>query len=203
MIRKQIRPAVLLTIVLMVITGLAYPGVVTGLARLMFPNQASGSLISRDGRIIGSALIGQKFEQPWYFHSRPSGAGGGYDAAASGGTNKGPTDRKLADTLIANAIVAAESDGALKGKIPADMVTTSASGLDPHISPANAQLQVPRVAISRGVDPSKVRALVDRHTESRQLGLFGEPRVNVLELNLSLDKELPRPIASIPDAKSR
>lgn len=203
MIRKQIRPAILLTIVLMVITGLAYPGIVTGLARLMFPKQASGSLMSRDGQIIGSALIGQKFEQPWYFHSRPSAAGDGYDAAASGGTNKGPTDRKLADTLITNAIVAAESDGAVKGKIPADMVTTSASGLDPHISPANAQLQVPRVAISRRVDPSKVRALVDRHTESRQLGLFGEPRVNVLELNLSLDKELPRPVASIPDTKSR
>jgi K+-transporting ATPase ATPase C chain len=201
MIQKQIRPAILLTIMLMVITGIAYPALVTGLAKLMFPRQASGSLVTRDGHVIGSALIGQTFTQPWYFHSRPSAAGDGYDAAASGGTNKGPTDRKLADTLIAKAIAAAESDGAVKGKIPADMVTTSASGLDPHISPANAQLQVARVAASRGVDQSKVRALVERHTESRQLGVFGEPRVNVLELNLSLDRELPRPVASTPDLK--
>ena len=203
MIKKQIRPAVLLTIVLMVITGFAYPGLVTGLARLMFPTQAGGSLVTKDGQVVGSALIGQTFTQPWYFHSRPSAAGDGYDATASSGTNKGPTDRKLADTLIANAIKEAESDGALKGKIPADMVTASASGLDPHISPANALLQVARVAAARGADPAKVRALVELHTESRQLGIFGEPRVNVLELNISLDRAFPRTVASIAEPTRR
>jgi len=192
MIRKQIRPAVLLTVVLMVITGFAYPGIVTGLASVIFPRQANGSLISKDGRVIGSSLIGQKFEQPWYFHTRPSAAGDGYDATASSGTNKGPTDLKLADTLIANAIASAESDGAVKGQIPADMVTASASGLDPHISPANAEIQVARVASARRADAARVRAIVARITQGRQFGFFGEPRVNVLELNLALDRELPR-----------
>ena len=192
MLSKQMRPAILLTLVLMLITGFVYPGIVTGLARLVFPQQAAGSLVSVDGHVIGSTLIGQKFEQPWYFHPRPSAAGDGYDATASSGTNKGPTDRKLADTLIGSAITSAESDGAVKGQIPADMVTASASGLDPHISPANAELQAARVARARGADPAKVLELVRRHTESRQLGIFGEPRVNVLELNLTLDKELPR-----------
>jgi len=192
MIRKQIRPAVLVTVVLMVITGFAYPGIVTGLASVIFPRQANGSLISKDGRVIGSSLIGQKFEQPWYFHTRPSAAGDGYDATASSGTNKGPTDLKLADTLIANAIASAESDGAVKGQIPADMVTASASGLDPHISPANAEIQVARVASARRADAARVRAIVARITQGRQFGFFGEPRVNVLELNLALDRELPR-----------
>ena len=191
MIGRQIRPAILLTVTLMAITGFAYPGIVTGLARLIFPWQASGSLVSKDGRVVGSSLIGQKFEKPWYFHPRPSAAGDGYDATASGGTNKGPTDRKLADTLIASAVAAAINDGAEKGKIPADMVTSSASGLDPHISPANAQLQAARVASSRGASLEAIRALVQRHTESRQFGVFGEPRVNVLQLNLALDKEFP------------
>jgi K+-transporting ATPase ATPase C chain len=201
MIQKQIRPAFLLTIILMLITGFAYPGLVTALATLMFPRQASGSLVTRDGHVIGSALIGQAFAQPWYFHSRPSAAGNEYDAAASSGTNKGPTDRRLADTLIASAIAEAEGDGAVKGMIPADMVTASASGLDPHISPANAQLQVARVAAARGADPASVRALVERHTEARQLGVFGEPRVNVLELNLALDNEFPRSVAITPGSR--
>ena len=192
MIGKQIRPAIALTLILMLITGLVYPGIVTGIAKLIFPRQASGSLVSAGGHVVGSSLIGQKFEQPWYFHPRPSAAGDGYDATASGGTNKGPTDRKLADTLIATAIEAAEKDGAVKGRIPADMVTASGSGLDPHISPANAQLQIARVAIARGVDAAKIRALVASNTESRQFGFFGEPRVNVLELNLALDRETPR-----------
>ena len=191
MIRRQIRPAILLTVTLMVITGLAYPGIVTGLAQLMFPRQANGSLVSKDGRVVGSSLIGQKFAEPWYFHPRPSAAGDGYDATASGGTNKGPTDRRLADTLITSAVAAAIKDGAVKGKIPADMVTASASGLDPHISPANAQLQIARVAASRGASAGAIRALIERHTESRQFGIFGDPRVNVLQLNLALDREFP------------
>jgi K+-transporting ATPase ATPase C chain len=192
MIRNQLRPAILLTVVFIVITGLIYPGVVTGLARVLFPSQSAGSLVTSNGQVIGSSLIGQQFTQPWYFHPRPSAAGSGYDATASGGTNKGPTDRKLADTLIAGAIAQAESSGVPKGKVPADMATSSASGLDPHISPANALFQVARVAAARGVDSSQVRELVQRHIEGRQLGFLGEPRVNVLELNLALDSALPR-----------
>jgi K+-transporting ATPase ATPase C chain len=192
MIRNQLRPAILLTVVFIVITGLIYPGVVTGLARVLFPSQSAGSLVTSNGQVIGSSLIGQQFTQPWYFHPRPSAAGSGYDATASGGTNKGPTDRKLADTLIAGAIAQAESSGVPKGKVPADMATSSASGLDPHISPANALFQVARVAAARGVDSSQVRELVQRHIEGRQLGFLGEPRVNVLELNLALDSSLPR-----------
>jgi len=192
MIRNQLRPAILLTVVFIVITGLIYPGVVTGLARVLFPSQSAGSLVTSNGQVIGSSLIGQQFTQPWYFHPRPSAAGSGYDATASGGTNKGPTDRKLADTLIAGAIAQAESSGVPKGKVPADMATSSASGLDPHISPANALFQVARVAAARGADSSQVRELVQRHIEGRQLGFLGEPRVNVLELNLALDSALPR-----------
>jgi K+-transporting ATPase ATPase C chain len=192
MIAKQLRPAISLTVVLMIITGFAYPGVVTVLARTLFPAQASGSLVSSNGRVIGSTLIGQGFSQPWYFHPRPSAAGDGYDATLSGGTNKGPTDRKLADTLIASAIASAEKDGAVKGHIPADMVTSSASGLDPHISPANAELQIARVAVARGVDAARIRTLVESNTEARQFGFLGEPRVNVLELNIALDRDMPR-----------
>jgi K+-transporting ATPase ATPase C chain len=190
--RNLIRAAVVMTLLLCLITGLIYPGVVTGLAQLLFPWQANGSLIERDGHVVGSALIGQTFTRPEYFHSRPSAAGAGYDGTASGGTNKGPTDRKLADTLIAGNIArVVEEDGAERGKIPADMVTASASGLDPHISPANAELQVARVARSRGLSADSVRAVLRRHTEGRQFGFFGEPRVNVLLLNLALDSVAP------------
>jgi K+-transporting ATPase ATPase C chain len=192
MIRNQLRPAIVLTFVLIVITGLIYPGIVTAIAQLVFPRQANGSLVSVNGRVIGSSLIGQQFKDPSYFHPRMSGAGAGYDATASSGTNKGPTDRKLADTLIAQAIAEAESSGVKKGSIPADMATASASGLDPHISPANALLQVARVAAARGVDTARVRALVDQHIESRQFGFFGEARVNVLELNIALDNQFQR-----------
>ncbi|MFN8573227.1 MAG: potassium-transporting ATPase subunit KdpC [Gemmatimonadaceae bacterium] len=188
MVRKQIWPAIAMTLVWCVITGLIYPGVVTGLAQTLFSRQANGSLVSVNGRVVGSALIGQSFTRPEYFHPRPSAAGSGYDASASSGTNKGPTDRKLADTLIAQAVAAAErADGAVKGRIPSDMVTASASGLDPHISPANAALQVARVARARGADPTAVQRLVDAHTEGRQFGFFGEPRVNVLLLNIAMD----------------
>ncbi len=194
MLRKQLRPAIVLTVVLCVITGLVYPGVVTGLAQLLFPRQANGSLVSVNGRVVGSALIGQPFTQDWYFHPRPSAAGSGYDATASSGSNKGPTDTKLADTLIAHAVgEAVNKDGAEKGKIPTDMATRSASGLDPHISPANAALQVARVAKARGADSAAVRALVERHVEGRQFGFFGEPRVNVLLLNLALDSAFAHP----------
>lgn len=188
MLRKQVLPAVLMTLVLCVITGLVYPGVVTGLAQLLFSRQANGSLVTVNGRVVGSELIGQSFTQPYYFHPRPSAAGAGYDPTASSGTNKGPTDRKLADTLIAQSVDSAiAQDGARKGAIPSDMVTRSASGLDPHISPANAFLQVGRVARARHTDSSAVRRLVDAHVEGRQFGFFGEPRVNVLMLNIALD----------------
>ncbi len=197
MLKKQFRPAIVLTLVLCVITGALYPGVVTGLALVLFPHQANGSLVTANGKVVGSELIGQTFKQPWYFHTRPSAAGAdGYDASASVGTNKGPTDRKLADTLIAGAIdKAVLEDGAVKGRIPADMVTASASGLDPHISPANAELQVARVARARGASEAAVRELLSRHIEGRQFGFLGEARVNVLLLNIAIDSAFPRPAA--------
>jgi K+-transporting ATPase ATPase C chain len=188
MLQGLLRPAIALTLLLSVLTGLIYPGIVTGLAQLIFPWQANGSIVEAGGRPVGSALIGQAFTRPEYFHSRPSAAGAGYDAAASAGANKGPTDRKLADTLIAGAVQrVVREDGVERGKIPADMVTASASGLDPHISPANAEAQVARVARARGVSSESIRALLRRHTEGRQFGVLGEPRVNVLLLNLALD----------------
>jgi potassium-transporting ATPase KdpC subunit len=193
MIRAHLRPALVLTLLLCVITGLIYPGVVTGLAQLLFPWQARGSLVAAHGRVVGSALIGQPFTRPEYFHPRPSAAGAGYDATASGGSNKGPTDRKLADTLIAGAVArAVAEDGAVRGRVPTDMVTASASGLDPHISPANAELQVARVARARDISPDSLRAILQRHSEGRQFGFFGEPRVNVLLLNIALDSLAPR-----------
>lgn len=189
MLKNQLRPAIVLTLLLCVLTGLVYPGVVTALAQLLFPHQANGSLITTThGQVLGSELIGQSFARAEYFHPRPSAAGAGYDDTLSGGTNKGPTDLKLADTLIASAVDSAvKLDGAVKGQIPSDLVTSSGSGLDPHISPASALLQVARVARVRHVDSAAVRALVDRHIEGRQFGFFGEPRVNVLLLNLALD----------------
>ncbi|MHB8838345.1 MAG: potassium-transporting ATPase subunit KdpC [Gemmatimonadaceae bacterium] len=191
---KQLKPAVLMTLVLCVLTGVIYPGIVTGMARALFPKQADGSLVTVNGRVVGSALIGQPFARAEYFHPRPSAAGAGYDAAASSGTNKGPTDAKLADTLVAqrvDSVVAVERG--VKGKIPSDMVTASASGLDPDISPANAQLQVARVAKVRGADSAAVRALVDAHTQGPQFGFFGDPRVNVLLLNIAVDSAFPMP----------
>ena len=193
MLRKQLWPAITLTFVLMIITGLVYPGIVTGLAQLLFRRQANGSLIvASNGQVVGSAIIGQSFARPEYFHPRPSAAGAGYDDTLSSGTNKGPTDRKLADTLIAQAVdsVVAQ-DGAVKGQIPSDMVTSSGSGLDPHISPAAAALQAGRVARVRGVTLARVQTLVAAHTEGRQFGFLGEPRVNVLTLNLALDSLAP------------
>jgi K+-transporting ATPase ATPase C chain len=186
--RTHLRPAVTLTLLLCALTGLAYPAVVTALAQLLFPWQAHGSLVRVDGRIVGSALIGQAFSRPEYFHPRPSAAGRGYDGLASGGSNRGPTDRRLADTLIAGAVrEAIVEDGAVAGRVPSDRATASASGLDPHISPANAELQVARVARARGMPIDSLRALVRRHVEGRRFAVLGEPRVNVLLLNLALD----------------
>lgn len=189
MLRDQLRPAIVLTLLLCLITGAVYPGVITGIAQLFFPRQANGSLITTpSGEVIGSALIGQQFARAGYFHSRPSAAGSGYDDTLSGGSNKGPTDLQLADTLVAQAVDSAvKLDGAIRGHVPADLVTRSGSGLDPDISPASAFLQVARVARARGLDSVTVRALVERHVEDRQLGFLGEPRVNVLRLNLALD----------------
>jgi potassium-transporting ATPase KdpC subunit len=194
MIGKHLRPAIVLTLLLCVITGLLYPAVVTALAQLIFARQANGSIVKVNGHPVGSELIGQAFTAPYYFHSRPSAAGAGYDATASGGTNKGPTDRKLADTLIAGAVAqVVKEDGVERGKIPSDMVTSSGSGLDPHISPGNAALQIARVARERRVDADAVRKLVEQYTEGRQFGFLGEPRVNVLLLNVTLDSAFPRP----------
>ncbi|HEV7992135.1 MAG TPA: potassium-transporting ATPase subunit KdpC [Gemmatimonadaceae bacterium] len=194
MLRNQLRPALVMTLLLCLLTGFVYPGIVTGLAQTLFPRQANGSLVTVNGRVVGSALIGQPFTQPYYFHPRPSAAGSGYDGTASAGTNKGPTDRKLADTLVAQAIDGVvATEGGTRGHIPGDMVTSSASGLDPHISPANARLQVRRIAAARRTMPAAVQAIVDANTEGRQFGFFGEPRVNVLLLNIALDRALPRP----------
>ena len=188
MLKNQIRPAIVATVVIMMITGLLYPAVVTGVAQLLFPHQANGSLVVVRGDTLGSALIGQRFARADYFHTRPSAAGAGYDDTLSAGTNLGPTSAKLADTLIAGAVDSTvRLDGAVKGKVPSDLVTASGSGLDPHISPASAELQIARVARARHVDPGVVRELVARCTEGRQFGFLGEPRVNVLLLNLALD----------------
>ncbi len=194
MLRSQLRPALALTAILMALTGVVYPTAVTAVAQLLFPWRADGSLVVRGGRVVGSALIGQTFAAAGYFHGRPSAAGAGYDDTLSGGTNLGPTSAKLADTLIAVAVDSAvRLDGAVKGHVPADLVTASGSGLDPDISPASAALQVPRVARVRGLPEAAVRALVAEHTQGRQFGLLGEPRVNVLLLNLALDSLAPPP----------
>jgi len=187
-LKSLLRPAIVLTFALMVITGLVYPGLVTGVAQLVWPRQANGSPVTVNGQVVGSALIGQSFASARYFHARPSAAGNGYDDTLSSGTNLGPTSAKLADTLIAGAVDSeVKLDHAVKGKIPSDLVTSSGSGLDPDISPAGAALQVDRVARARGLSTEAVRSLLARHTRGRQLGFLGEPRVNVLELNLALD----------------
>jgi K+-transporting ATPase ATPase C chain len=189
--KKHLITALLMTVVMTVLLGLIYPLVITGLAQVLFRNKANGQLVSRNGEVIGSRIIAQPFTSAKYFHPRPSAAGNGYDAANSGGTNLASTNQKLIDRIRADgASWQKENPGQ---PIPVDLLTTSASGLDPEISPAAAEFQVPRVARERGLAEAAVHDLVRHHIQPRDLGLLGEPRVNVLELNLALDEMTAKP----------
>jgi potassium-transporting ATPase KdpC subunit len=186
-ILKQIRPALVLFAVLTLITGVLYPAAVTGIAAAVFPSAAQGSLVERDGKVVGSRLIGQPFDDAKYFWSRPSATGPAYNGGASSGSNLGPTNRVLLDAVRDRVQAMKAAHPRQTGPVPVDLVTASGSGLDPHISPAGAYYQVERVAQARGLPEGEVRDLVARHIEQRDLGLLGEPRVNVLLLNLALD----------------
>jgi len=186
---QQLAPALRMTLFLTVLTGLIYPGVVTGLCQALFANQANGSLVTQNGQIIGSSLLGQNFSKPEYFHPRPSAAGNdGYDPTASSGSNLGPTSQKLVDRMKASADQFRKENPTYTGAIPADAITASASGLDPHITIANAQAQAARIAQARGTSADKVQTLIANLTENRDLGFLGESRVNVLALNQALDR---------------
>ena len=187
---RDLRTALIALIAFSALLGLAYPYAVAGVAQVVFHRQANGSLITRGGQAVGSSLVGQNFSAPQYFHPRPSAAGpNGYDATASGGSNLGPSSKALATRVAASVTRVRQEDGLAPGaKVPVDAVTASGSGLDPHISPAYAALQVARVARARGVAPGEVQRLVDRYTAGPTFGILGEPRVNVLELNLALDQ---------------
>ncbi|GAC1702643.1 MAG: potassium-transporting ATPase subunit KdpC [Candidatus Acidiferrum sp.] len=187
--KQHFKIAILMTLVTTVLFGLIYPLAVTGLAQLMFPAKANGSLIEKNGQVIGSRLLGQTFSSPGYFRSRPSAAGDGYDAANSSGSNLGPTNHALIDRVKGDVEKLQEENPGTE--IPIDMVTSSGSGLDPEITPAAAEFQIPRVAKERGMTEDEVRGLVAKHFKGRQFGLFGEARVNVLELNLDLDDTRP------------
>jgi potassium-transporting ATPase KdpC subunit len=186
--RRQLLPALLAFLTFTVLTGLAYPLVITGASQVVFPNRADGFLVKRDGKVVGSRLIGQVFAGPRYFHPRPSAAGDGYDAMSSSASNLGPTNEALLSE-VRKRVDAYDKENARNGNVPGDAVTASGSGLDPHISPANARLQAPRIATARGLSLDAVLDLVKEHTDSRSLGFLGEPGVNVLELNLALDTQ--------------
>jgi potassium-transporting ATPase KdpC subunit len=187
--KKNLLISIWMTIVTTILLGILYPLVVTGLAQLLFPHRANGELIQKNGQVVGSTLIGQGFSSPGYFHSRPSAAGNGWDAANSGGSNYGPTNQKLLDRVKGDVSTdQADNPGT---PVPIDLVTTSGSGFDPHITPAAAEFQLPRIAKARGTTVDQLRALVRKHSEGRQFGFLGEARVNVLELNLDLDQQFP------------
>jgi potassium-transporting ATPase KdpC subunit len=183
--KQNLKTAILMTLVTTVLLGLIYPLIVTGLAQVLFHDKANGQLISRNGAVVGSRIIGQQFSGPGYLHSRPSAAGNGYDAQNSGGTNLAPTNQKLIDR-VSTDVARLHAENSTQ-PVPIDLVTTSASGLDPEITPAAAEFQVPRIARERGMTPDQVRAIIRQYTEGRQLGFLGEPRVNVLEVNLALE----------------
>ncbi|WP_296749082.1 potassium-transporting ATPase subunit KdpC [Thiobacillus sp.] len=186
---KELKPAALLLVLLTVLTGALYPALVTGLAQTLFPGEANGSLIKQDGKVVGSALVGQPFSDPKHFWSRPSATGPvPYNGGASTGSNLGPLNPTLEEAVKARIDALKASDPTQTAPIPVDLVTASGSGLDPHISPAAARWQAPRIARLRGLSEAEVAKLIDAHTEGRQLGLLGEPRVNVLTLNLALDR---------------
>ena len=190
---RQIAPALRITLAFMVLTGFLYPGLVTGVCQLLFPRQANGSLVELNGQAVGSSLIGQNFTKPEYFHPRPSAAGSdGYDASASAGSNYGPTNQKLIDRVKASADQFRKENPDYSGPIPSDLVTTSGSGLDPDISLAAAEAQAARITKARGLTSDQVEQVIARRAEGRALGFLGEPRVNVLALNLDLDRQFPR-----------
>jgi K+-transporting ATPase ATPase C chain len=190
---SQLWPALRINIFLMILLGVGYPLAVTGIAQAIFPHQANGSLITRNGQVIGSEIIGQNFTKPEYFQPRPSAAGNdGYDPTASGGSNYGPTNQKLIDRVKASVDKFHKENPDFQGPIPADLLTASGSGLDPDISPASAEAQIPRVAKARGISVDQLNQFVAQNTKAPDLGLLGEARVNVLKLNLALDQQFPK-----------
>jgi K+-transporting ATPase ATPase C chain len=190
---RQLLIGLRMTLMLTILTGLLYPGLVTGICQVIFPNQANGSLIVKNGHVIGSALIGQSFTRREYFQPRPSAAGvDGYDPTASGGSNLGPTSQKLADRVKSSIAQFRKDNPDFTGPIPADLLTASGSGLDPHLSPASISAQAPRVAVARGISIDQIQELASEFTEGRELGFLGEPRVNVMRLNIALDERFPR-----------